>query len=117
MLLHDLARPGASERMLALQSNGQANTCSQHEVQWHIGSMSAELCECLFIHKLAPSVQVLGDWVKSHTLDAVMAAMKEARVPAGPILSTADIYKEEQFQQRDMFEEATAPEGESHDEL
>eukprot|EP00891_Asterochloris_glomerata_P004193 jgi/Astpho2/4193/e_gw1.00064.29.1_t len=56
--------------------------------------------------------QVLGDWVKSHTLDAVMAAMKEARVPAGPILSTADIYKEEQFQQRDMFEEATAPEGE-----
>ena len=67
--------------------------------------------------QISPSVQVLGDWVKSHTLDAVMAAMKEARVPAGPILSTADIYKEEQFQQRDMFEEATAPEGESHDEL
>ena len=66
------------------------------------------------IHKhSSPAAQVLGDWVKSHTLDEVMAAMKEARVPAGPILSTADIYKEEQFQQRDMFETATASEGES----
>ena len=63
--------------------------------------------------RCSPSAQVLGDWVKSHTLDEVMAAMKEARVPAGPILSTADIYKEEQFQQRNMFETATAPEGES----
>ena len=59
----------------------------------------------------SPSAQVLGDWVKRHTLNEVMAAMKEARVPAGPILSTADIFKEEHFQQRDMFETATAPEG------
>ena len=91
--------------------------CSQHDItssgavaQWQHACMDV----LLPLHKCcSPSGQVLGDWVKSHTLDEVTAAMKEARVPAGPILSTADIFKEEQFQQRDMFETATAPEGEA----
>lgn len=74
MLLHDLARPGASERMLALQSNGQANTCSQHEVQWHIGSMSAELCECLFIHKLAPLYRC---WVTGSRVTPLMRSWQQ----------------------------------------
>ncbi|KAL3147428.1 hypothetical protein ABBQ38_014493 [Trebouxia sp. C0009 RCD-2024] len=55
--------------------------------------------------------KVIGDWVASHTHDEVLAAMAEARVPSGPILSTADIYKEEQFRQRNMFHVAAPPEG------
>lgn len=31
---------------------------------------------------------------------------------AGPILSTADIYGEEQYRQRNMFQVATPPDGE-----
>lgn len=41
-----------------------------------------------------------------------MGAMKGARVPAGPILSTAQIVAEEQYQQRDMFHRARPPSGE-----
>ena len=32
-------------------------------------------------------------------------------VVAGPILSTADIFQEEQYRQRNMFQVATPPEG------
>lgn len=56
--------------------------------------------------------QVIEDWVASHTADQVLAAMKEARVPAGPILSTADIFKDEQYQARGMFETVKGPNGE-----
>ena len=38
--------------------------------------------------------------------------MKTARVPAGPILSTADIVAEEQYQQRGMFQRTKPPSGE-----
>ena len=37
--------------------------------------------------------------------------MKTARVPAGPILSTADIVADEQYQQRGMFHQARPPSG------
>lgn len=37
--------------------------------------------------------------------------MKAARVPAGPILSTADIYAEEQYHARGTFQEISPPEG------
>lgn len=37
--------------------------------------------------------------------------MKVARVPAGPILSTAEIVAEEQYQQRGMFHTACPPSG------
>lgn len=42
----------------------------------------------------------------------VLAAMAEARVPAGPILSTADIMAEPQYRERGMFQKATPPGGE-----
>lgn len=35
--------------------------------------------------------------------------MKKARVPSGPILSTADIMAEPQYQQRGMFQTAAPP--------
>lgn len=44
-----------------------------------------------------------------HTLEEVLAAMKAARVPAGPILSTADMLQEPQFIARGMFECAAPP--------
>ncbi len=37
--------------------------------------------------------------------------MKTARVPAGPILSTADIVAEEQYQRRGMFQRTKPPSG------
>lgn len=41
----------------------------------------------------------------------VMAAMQVARVPAGPILSIADIAAEEQYRQRGMIQRARPPAG------
>jgi hypothetical protein len=46
---------------------------------------------------------------EQHTLDEVLAAMKAARVPAGPILSTMDLLEEPQFIERGMFETAAPP--------
>lgn len=44
-------------------------------------------------------------------MDEVLAAMKEASVPCGPILSTADIYAEEQYRARNMFHTVKPPSG------
>lgn len=44
-------------------------------------------------------------------MDEVLAAMKEARVPSGPILSSEDIYHEAQFRERGMFHRARPPDG------
>jgi formyl-CoA transferase len=62
-------------------------------------------------HLLVPLVQVIDAWVASHTAAEVMAAMNEARVPAGPILSTADIATDPQYQARGMLERASPPAG------
>ena len=55
--------------------------------------------------------QVIGDWVAGKDMDEVLAAMKEASVPCGPILSTADIYAEEQYKARNMFHTVRPPSG------
>lgn len=55
--------------------------------------------------------QVIGDWVSERSMDDVLAAMKEAAVPSGPILSTADIFREEQYQARNMFHVTKPPSG------
>lgn len=51
----------------------------------------------------------VGGWVRRRTLDEVVAAMREARVPAGPILRPQDLLKDEQFLARKMFERASPP--------
>ncbi|KAL4419798.1 hypothetical protein ABPG75_006896 [Micractinium tetrahymenae] len=56
-------------------------------------------------------LEVIEEWVGSHTSEEVMAAMNEARVPAGPILSTADIVAEPQYQHRGMIHAAAPPSG------
>ncbi|GIL52297.1 hypothetical protein Vafri_8210 [Volvox africanus] len=53
----------------------------------------------------------IGAWVGEHTLEEVMVAMNKARVPAGPILSTAALMAEQQFQQRGMIQAAPPPSG------
>lgn len=53
----------------------------------------------------------IATWVASHTSDHVMRVLNEARVPAGPILSIADIMEEPQYQERGMFEKAVPPSG------
>ena len=62
--------------------------------------------------QLSTCTQVIGDWVATHTLDEVLAAMKEARVPCGPILSAEDIYNEPHYRDRGMFHTARPPDGE-----
>ncbi|CAL5228657.1 g11827 [Coccomyxa viridis] len=52
---------------------------------------------------------VIGEWVEERDLEEVLRVMGEARVPSGPILSTADILKEEQYQVRGMFEQTAPP--------
>ena len=52
---------------------------------------------------------VIGEWVAARTLAEVVAAMREARVPAGPILRAQDLLKDEQFLARKMFEKASPP--------
>ncbi|PSC70037.1 carnitine dehydratase [Micractinium conductrix] len=56
-------------------------------------------------------LEVIEAWVAAHTSDEVIAAMNEARVPAGRILSTADIVQDPQYQARGMIESATPPSG------
>lgn len=53
----------------------------------------------------------IADWVAEHSSEEVMTAMAAARVPAGPILTIADIAHEEQYQARNMFQPATPPGG------
>lgn len=53
--------------------------------------------------------QVIAKWVAENDSEHILRVLKDARVPAGPILSIADIAKEEQYQQRGMFETVTPP--------
>ena len=61
------------------------------------------------LHTTPP--QVIEAWVGSHSSAEVMAALGAARVPAGPILSTADIVGEEQYLARGMVQRAAPPSG------
>ena len=50
----------------------------------------------------------LSAWTATMTVDEVLAIMEEARVPAGPINSVADMIEDPHFQARGMFEEVEA---------
>lgn len=56
-------------------------------------------------------VQAIEAWVAARPSGEVMAVLNAARVPAGPILSTADIVGEEQYQARGMFQWTKPPSG------
>lgn len=46
---------------------------------------------------------IIEDWTNSRTLAEVNAALEEAGVPAGPVMSIADIAADQQFQARGMI--------------
>lgn len=49
--------------------------------------------------------EAIEAWTKQRTVDQVLAAMREARVPCGPIHSTADIVNDPHVQARGMIED------------
>ena len=54
-------------------------------------------------------INVAGHRLSTGSLEEVIAAMREARVPAGPILRARDLLEDEQFLARKMFERASPP--------
>ena len=68
------------------------------------------IARCLLCSSITrQNTQVIAKWVAENDSEHILRVLKEARVPAGPILSIADIAKEEQYQQRGMFERVTPP--------
>ena len=51
----------------------------------------------------------ISAWTQQHPFDEVLAALEQAEVPAGPILSIADQVHHPQFQARGMFERVPMP--------
>lgn len=46
-------------------------------------------------------------WTGEHDIDAVLAVMEQARVPAGPIYNVADMFADPHYQARGLFEPVT----------
>ena len=53
----------------------------------------------------------IGAWAAQHTLDAVLAALNEAKIPAGRVYDAADIAADPHYQAREMIVEAALPDG------
>ena len=53
----------------------------------------------------------IGAWSAAHSLDAVLAALDEAGVPAGRIYSAKDIAEDPHYRARNMILPATLPDG------
>lgn len=53
----------------------------------------------------------IGAWTAERTLDQVLAALNEAKIPAGKIYDIADIANDPHYQARDMILESTLPDG------
>ncbi len=49
--------------------------------------------------------QIISAWCSSRTVAEVLAVMEEQRVPAGPIYNVEDMFNDEHFQARGLFEE------------
>ncbi|WP_353146212.1 CoA transferase [Pollutimonas bauzanensis] len=53
----------------------------------------------------------IGIWTKTHTLDEVLAALHDARIPAGRIYDIADICADPHYQARDMILDSQLDDG------
>jgi len=53
----------------------------------------------------------IGEWTARHPLDDVLAALNEARIPAGRIYDVADIAADPHYHARGMIVEDTLPDG------
>ncbi|MBA2681624.1 MAG: CoA transferase [Ktedonobacteraceae bacterium] len=47
--------------------------------------------------------QIIGEWTQQHTLEAAKAILDKAGIPAGPVMSIADIAADPQYQARNMI--------------
>ncbi|MEF9672675.1 CoA transferase [Pseudomonas sp. PCH446] len=54
---------------------------------------------------------VIDRWVNSQSLDAVLATLNQAEVPASRIYSAEDMFSDPQFLAREMFIQAKLPDG------
>ncbi len=54
---------------------------------------------------------VIDAWVASHGADEVLRVAAEAQVPASPIFSVADMFRDPQFLARGMLEKSQLPDG------
>lgn len=50
---------------------------------------------------------VLQDWAAMHDSTALLAMLEDAEVPSGPIYSVADMFEDEHYQARGLFEEVS----------
>jgi formyl-CoA transferase len=53
----------------------------------------------------------IGEWSARHSLDDVLAALNEARIPSGMIYDIADIASDPHYRARDMILESQLPDG------
>ena len=53
----------------------------------------------------------IGEWTSMHSLDEVLAALNEARIPAGKIYDIADIAGDPHYHARDMILDSELPDG------
>ena len=53
----------------------------------------------------------INAWTIRHSVDEIMAALDEAKVPAGKIYTIADIAKDPHYLARDMIQHVTMPDG------
>lgn len=53
----------------------------------------------------------ISDWAAQRSMDEALAALTEARVPAGKIYDAADIASDPHYQARDMILESSLPDG------
>ena len=54
---------------------------------------------------------VIDAWVASHEADEILRVAEEAQVPASPIFSVADMFRDPQFLARGMLEKSQLPDG------
>ncbi|MNP30304.1 Crotonobetainyl-CoA:carnitine CoA-transferase [compost metagenome] len=55
--------------------------------------------------------EAIERWTRQHSIDAVLAALEQAEVPAGRIYSVADIVNDPHYQARDMLLDSQLPDG------
>ena len=53
----------------------------------------------------------IGEWAARHSLDDALAALNEAKIPAGRIYDIADIAADPHYKAREMIIDATLPDG------
>jgi formyl-CoA transferase len=63
------------------------------------------------VTRVAELDAAIATWTATRTLDEVLAALNEARIPAGRIYDVADIAADPHYRAREMIVEAKLPDG------